>query len=412
MNTLFNINVALFLFTTFNREFSIFGFDPRYLSVATSIIFIIARLLEKWSNQYSNHLVRRGSKADVVEPRHFSQWDIFLFYVVVLISNVSWLWNGLTPNDDILWNLVILNGSNALFAISFILGFRYLSEKFVVRCVTISLCVLYASMLWVYAGMEIPSILSSENVKVASIGEGYTNLFGVNIRSAGFAEDANIASLFAVTGIFVGFDLMPKGAKRNVFIALSMLCYALAFSKTILIGFAVVVLVCLVRAVVSKSWKVIAWCVVIGVACCAFFVIPSMEFSDYSMALRLTMWDCAERVFIDNPIFGGGISSVRAGMDAMYGNWYVQCHSTWWQIIGEHGIFAVIVFIVMSARRLTACSNWPEVMIYVQLLMLSVNYETIFQQFFIMFYVLFPLVLFNCSKNKLKDQSERCSKCV
>lgn len=412
MNELFKINIALFLFTTFNRELSIFGFDPRYLSVTISIVTIVALLLKKWTNQRSKRLTRNGFEKDVTEQKHFSQLDTFLFYVFVFISNISWAWNGLSPDEDILRNLVILNGSNALFAISFILGSRYISKQFVVKNIIFSLCVLYASMLWVYIGMEIPPFLHNVDTKVASVGEGYTNFFGVDVRSAGFAEDANIASLFAVTGIFIGFDVMPKGAKRNVFIVLSGICYALAFSRTILVGFAVVVLACLLRAIVLKSWKTIAWCVVLGIAFCAFIIIPLIDFSDYSMALRLTMWDCAERVFIENPIFGGGISSVRASMDALYGDWYVQCHSTWWQIIGEHGIIAAIIYIVMSGRRLAACSRWPEVMVYVQMLMLSVNYETVFQQFFILFYVLFPLILFNHSANTSEAHSKRCLKCV
>lgn len=390
----YNIFLVLFVFTTFNREFRLFGLDPRFLLVTLGIVLLIV------------YAVKSRSKDNVCEQRKkFSFQDLFIFYSLILISNLSWLWSPLEINQPQFVNLVILNTSNAIFAAVFILYRSKCNPQKVIKYSLISLTILSISIFWVYFGLELPSLLHESGAKTLSEGSSFVNLFGQNVRSAGFAEDANFASLFSVVGFALCFAYWKKGQLIQIFMAgVFILTFALAFSRTILIGFLIALLILLVRRLTTKSWKM--WSYVIAI-CFAFVGLYLMSHLSIlreldSTLTRFIMWDIAYDLFLHNPLIGGGISSVRSAIDFVYsGQWYVQCHSAFWQMLSENGIFALGVIVIMIARRYSLFDRWWQVFIFSQFVSLCLTYEMAYQQVFVCMLVLLPLL-----SEKLKRDSK------
>ncbi|WP_165054374.1 MULTISPECIES: O-antigen ligase family protein [unclassified Adlercreutzia] len=378
--------VALFALTTFNRELRLFGLDLRYVVVALAVLLIVRSL-------------RRGGPAQGDRPAAgvVRPWDLWLLYALMLASNVSWLWNGLPLNQDQFLNLMILNLSNLLYSIVF---WRYrgaIDPVKVIRASLLSAVICVASMLWVYVGNELPAFLHDAGVRAGNVGsELHVNLFGQESRSAGFAEDANYASLFCMIGAALACAHYGPGTlMRGGLLMLFLFGYAISFSKTLLFGTAFCVVVLLARACARESWGAWAWATVVAAAVLSLFAlseIPLLQ-SNLSMATRFHFWDVARGLFLDNPVLGGGLSSVRSAIDvASSSGWYVQCHSTFWQVLSEHGLPALVLLCILLSRRLAAARTWWQVFVVAQLVVLCMTTETMYQQFFVYITCALPLV--------------------
>ena len=387
MSKLFRVFLFLFVFTTFNREFRLFGFDPRYLTVILSIL-LLCSCLPKLSAKH-NESKKEGSFT-------FSFSDLALFYGIAAISNLSWIWNGLPLNESQFISLVILNVSNVLFAGTFITFRNEIRREDVLSYSLISLFVMSFSMIWVYAGLNLPTFLHDNEIRVSSSGESFVNMFGQSIRVAGFAEDANYASLFSVIGFALCFvRYRPWTLVQIAAVSVFFVSFAISFSRTVAIGVLMALLMLLARGIISRSWKSFSWVSSIAIAMLGLVVLANVPvLQDLSTtSTRFILWSIAQSVFLDNPILGGGLSSVRSAIDCAYnGLWYVQCHSTYWQILAEHGIVALGLFIVVIARRYSICRKWWQVFILTQFAALCLTSELMYQQVFIYMLVLMPLL--------------------
>lgn len=393
MNRLIKLYIALFILTTFNREMRIFGFDLRFLVVLLSLVLLFSVSLNSGRKRIRGYDEKKANW-----KRYFTN-DLLIFYGLIFFSNVSWLWNGLAIDHDQFLNLVILNTTNFLSILIVAFYYSYFQKDFVSKSMCFSLIILYASMLWVYFGNQIPDFLMDPTVKELNMGERFVNAFGQELRVAGFAEDANIACLFSTVGIVISLRSMSNMPMRMPLFFLSLFCFAISFSKTLVLGFAVVIVCCFLRFLCKKSWPYVSWICMLSIVLASYVIIPNLDFlrESLSMSLRLDMWRCAQDVFLANPLFGGGLSSARAQMDAVYGSWYVQCHSTWWQILGEHGIVASLLFVYICGKRLSAAAHWTDVLLLVQLYILFINYELAFQQAFVFLLCMYPMVFFNAN---------------
>lgn len=387
MNKLLKAYLFMFIFTTFNREFRLFGFDPRYLVVAMAAALLVGWLLNRG----------RELRDDVRQCEgKFSFLDIAILYGISTISNLSWFWNGLPLNQEQFTNLVILNASNALFATVLVLFRDKLNVNDILRYSLISLLIMALSMLWVYIGMELPGVFHDNEIRVLNTGESFVNLFGQEVRIAGFAEDANYASLFSAIGFALCFTYFKPWSLIQIAAgAVFALAFALSFSKTVAIGIVMAILVLVIRWIVFKSWKSCSWILSASIALLGIFLmlrIPLFQ-SLSTTSTRFKLWSIAQTVLSDNPILGGGLSSVRSAINVAYnGLWYVQCHSTFWQVLAEHGPFALVVLVVIIARRYAISRTWWQVFILTLFAALCLTSELMYQQVFVYVLVLMPLL--------------------
>ena len=390
MSRLYKMFLFLFLFTTFNREFRLFGFDFRYVVVLMAVVLTCTKAIELLRFSGCN------SDSDDCNKSEFSNVDLGLFYIVLFLSCVAWNWNNL-PVGEQLGELLILNASNALIALTLIMRRSELDVRLVMRYTLISLTVMALSMLIVYSGLELPEFLHDSSVRVGSLSTEAEGLLGSQVRVAGFAEDANYACLFSAIGLmstiiyFRRLDIVQIGLA-----ILFIVCVGISFSRTILIGLAVAAVVCLARALVKKSWKTVAWCCVAVISFMALYGMAHADIlrSSASMTTRFGLWEHARQVFEQNPLIGGGLSSVRSAINVFYrGSWYVQCHSTFWQILAEHGIVGFTLFFVIMGRRLALCETLPQVFIVALFIMLCTTSEMEYQQIFVFCFALLPLLI-------------------
>lgn len=391
MQKLFNIFLALFAFTTFNREFRVFGFDLRYAAVCIGVALLIAK-----AYQFHRH---KGRNSDYLLTPSFTNKDLALFYLVLFVSNIGWLWNGL-PMGDQFMQLVILNVSNAIYVLVFSLCWDLLDVKRAYRYSLISLGMLAISMLWVYGGNALPEFFHDNTIRVDHVGES-GNLFGQSVRVAGFAEDANYACVFSAIGFMLAISYYPKGSLKKYLVAAAFaFCFAISFSRTIAVGLIVACLAGIAHMVLRRSWSTISWVMTIGIILFSLYGLSHIDMlkNSISMATRFMLWENAEDVFLQSPLIGGGLSSVRSANVFYGGMWYVQCHSTFWQVLAEHGLIGIIALVIVFARRFSLCKTWAHVFVLAIFAMLCATSEFEYQQFFVYVLALYPLMIAKESK--------------
>ena len=384
------------MFTTFNREFAPLGFDPRYALVVLAL-FLVAMF--PINRRYNPMLEKRGGSS-------ISMGDLFAFFAIIGISNIAWFWNGLPLDFEQFVNILILNGNNLLAVCVFSLYRNALSKTALCKSILFAGIVLVASMVWVNGGNTIPPVLMAEDFRQFNSGVEFLNLFGQPIRVSGFAEDANYACVMCLMAFGVAFA--TKSTRRTVKWALA-LCFALgfglSFSRTMLIGLLITLVVYALYCLYRNVWNIVSLLVVCAFPIVALLVLPNAHlFGDMAtMTNRYWMWDSAEGLFAQNPIFGSGTSSSRSWMLLVYGK-YVQCHSTWWQIASEQGIIGIVVFTMVCVKRLKVSRSALTIFIIMQFLIYSINFETAFLQLLPFSLCLCPLVFDGYGSDPSKER--------
>lgn len=371
------------MFTTFSREFAPAGFDPRYALVALGL-FLVAMF--PINCRYNSMLARKDE--DVV-----GMGGLLAFFAIIGMSNVAWFWNGLPLDFEQFANILILNGNNFLAVCVFSLYRNALSKSMLCKSIVLAGTILVASMVWVSGGNEIPSFLMAEGSRQYNSGIEFTNLFGLPIRVSGFAEDANYACVMCLIALGVAFATDARRLMKWTFAFFFAVGFGLSFSRTMFIGLLATLFVYMLYCFYRKAWNVVALVVACAFPVIALVVLPNVHLFDdmATMTNRYWMWDSAEALFVQNPIFGSGTSSSRSWMLLVYGK-YVQCHSTWWQIASEQGIIGVIVFTMFCAKRLQASHSALTIFVIMQFLIYSINFETAFLQILPFSLCLCPLV--------------------
>lgn len=402
MRGLVNIYFWIFIFTTVNREFLLFGFDLRYALVTLAVILLV------FYPSNNRHSVRKKKRESVSA----SIRQLFWFYAIIAISNISWLWNGLPLNDEQFLNIVILNINN-LFALVVVVLYRSMLDiRQCLNAVILSGVVLVGSVIYVYSGFTIPEMFMSSDSRQYSIGAGFENLFGQAIRVSGFGEDANFTSLACIL-CFVCSLYKARGAILPIvfFGGLFFFGIALSFSRTMLLGMLVAVVATIAFLFLKRIWSIFSVVIVLTFAVTALLLLPNLAlFGDMTtMDIRYSMWQSASELFLDNPVIGAGTSSVRSQLFLSRGI-YGQCHSTWWQVVSEQGLIGIICFMLVWIKAFREARSGFLVLALVTTLVGSINFEIVYLQIFIFSLVICP-ILFDTQSDNIEVQ-ELSNECV
>lgn len=345
---LFNCFTFLFIFTMTNKEFLFFGLDLRYISLSLGMILLFFLPF---------HL-----KKTKIEQSKFnnSGKSLIIFYVYVLVSGFFWFFNDLPVNTEKFINELILIINIFISLVVFYNYRRYVNQSFINKCLLISCLALSISIFLTIGGFTLEQISGSPNVGFMLggdnvIGSTHVNLYGGHIRSAGYASDPNYATMLLMIGLVFLIKTNLNKVLKLMIGFIYFLAIGFAFSKTILFASLVGAIAIFIRKKV-KNKKIKSFLnfflifTVLGIS----FISPQISLLrrtlPQTLTTRLNMWDCATELFIRNPIFGNGLTSFRSYFSLQ--NWYVQAHSTYWQILSELGIVGLGIYILNLYRCL------------------------------------------------------------
>ncbi len=396
---LFYIYSFLFIFSSINREFLFFGIDLRYIMLPLGLIVLL----------FSKHI--KSHKDDNEKSRQIDGifYSLVALFVWCLISNVSWLWNGLDIKIDqmINQNILIVNNLLAIFVYK---RFRdFVDEQTVRKIFVFSCCVLVISFILTGMGLSLSQI-SGSNVRSVSVSNAiieHKNLFGGSFRLAGYAEDANYASIFLVVGVLSVLQIETKRIYKMLLSAIFVIAFGFSCSKTILIALPIGLIYYLfvkrIKKGDNRSLGLLNSFVLIGVLLSSFMM-PKIDTlsNTNTLSTRFKLWGIANETFSKSPLIGNGISAARSAINMKYNHdWYVQPHSSIWQILAEAGIVGLILFGLVFVKRLSLRddSDLDKVAVVI-LLLFSLNFEII--QLQIVVYLLYILPVLQRRKEIIK----------
>lgn len=138
--------------------------------------------------------------------------------------------------------------------------------------------------------------------------------------------------------------------------------------------------------------------------CMAFILITFIRpFENLNtMRVRYNLWSRAIEVTESTKLLGGGIGYIRQYGLTSY-NWYVQCHSTFYQILSEQGVISVIIFLVMIYKRIKN-ANKPVYFSMLLYFIWSFTYETVYLSYFIFIFAILPM--FNENEREVKNEED------
>ncbi len=374
-NKLFNVFIFLFIFTSINREFLLFGIDLRYILVPLMILLLI--------------------KVFTIKKISVTKLDIsfFLLYVLMAISLIAYQYNGLNISSDVLKNLIFLHILNFIAFFIMFLNKNLLSKKKIYNYVIISSLILIGSMLILYFGGSLGIFMDTTyNGLVDSSIIEHTNFFGQNFRVAGFAQDANYATIFCVIALFCSMEIINK-FKKYIFIFLCLFAIAISWSKTIVVALLFLPFIYIIYRLKYKKnsnsnrFNVMCFIIVLTIFFITILPIETLDLNLQTLTTRFKMWESARYLFYDNMLLGGGLGSFRFYFEQT-GNWLVQSHNTYWQTLSETGILGLTTLLSIIYFNLKVASKKHFMLICV-ISIWALTYELLYLQIFIIIYYLF-----------------------
>lgn len=370
-----NIYFFLFFFVMINRECTPFGLDLRFICFPLAFFLFFSAVYHK----------RR------VDFNTTSKW-ILLFYIMAFLCNISWIFNHLQL--DISSFLVIIF-SYVFNLVSYFVFLLYKDEIFFEKYekyIYISLMVLIISMSYnILIGDLHKTFLSTYSGRILDLS---SNFLGGKYRIAGFAQDPNYASLFLIMGLFTVLYRFKEShdLKIILFGFLLIFFYLFSSSKTILVAiFPVLLYVLLNEKVESIFKKVFFLFLLLAPVVIVCFEIPIFK-SSITMHQRLTFWDAANHLFLKNPLLGNGLTSFRSYFASLSVGWYVQCHSTLFQILCETGVISFLIFSIILFRNLHENNKYVVVLTLLYSVFM-VNTETLYHIYAIFFIGILPIIM-------------------
>lgn len=392
---LFNIFFFVFVLLMFNRELNLFGVDLRIIALGIGFLILITNLMEILKNKNYDFKLDK------------SELLIFSFYFLALICNIMWNFNGLTvdkQNFDVIFISYLFN------LVSFIIFFfnkKYFDIKKLWRNVFISSLFLLFSMVITNFGIDITKYLFSGCRGYAGDVDG--NFLGGKIRIAGYAEDPNYASLFMVLTFATHFyynKLMKNKLKffDIFYYGLLIFGFLISSSKTVMIAIIISLIVCNLKKLKKLQPIFIIFALMGPIVLIALKV--NLFSSMITMAQRLSMWEDALDLFIKNPILGNGLTSFRSYFAANT-SWYVQSHSTIFQIISETGIISFIIFMAILIRNINIKNKY--IVFITSLYTISmITTETVYHAYFIFIIGILPMLIKELIVNEKKSNHICC----
>lgn len=373
---LYYIYFFLFIFTMINREFLLFKMDLRYVLLPVGIILILIEI-------YNRLILKKNCE------KYFDKdfKTIFIFYVWIIICNISWMWNGLEINRTKFLNEMILIINNFIGIIIFYLYKEYLNRELLNRIIVFSSCILILSFILIGVGYDITRIANPNEIYVyvsSKEAPDHINAFGLGYRIGGFAQDPNYASILLVIAIIATLQLKIKKVYKTIITIILLLALGFAASKTILIasilGIIYTIIIKFSKPKLIKKINIILLTTII----CFILVVLNLKnlkvFFPSTMTTRFAMWEMATELFKKSVIIGNGITSFRSFFSV--DNWYIQAHSTYMQIMCETGLVGIGIFLKIMYNNLNN-KKISNVFLTIVYLIFAINFETIALQFFI-----------------------------
>lgn len=385
---LMNVFMFLFVFIMYNREFRPFGIDLRFILIGIAGCLIINFIVcfRGYLDFDFKNIINRIEK----DNKELSKiiWVILMFYTIMFLSNIMWFNNGIEVNMEGLKSNIILNGANFLFIITFFLYKHHIKWSKVTNYLYIAHFVLLISMLLVGKGYHLSEIMGG-NYPGFYGGAENSNFLGQEFRLAGYAQDPNYASFFMVlTGVTSCFYIKNNWLSIGVLVT-SIFGFLLSASRTVtlavIIAILFVIVLIIIKKINSKFQLYITSLFIIVITGVPYILVKLIQivqfnFSLDTMSTRLVMWNNAISLFKKSPIIGNGMTSFRSYFE-LNGGWYVQCHSTIFQLLSENGIIGLILFGTIFAL-LMKCANNYKIFVCVVFLVFSLTSELIYLAIF------------------------------
>ena len=361
--TIFSIYSGLFIFSTVNREFVLFGrIDLRYITICLGFILLFFLLLRRIGKKEHNEKKKnKDSKAkDVIF------YALVSLFVWSLVSNISWLWNGLEINTAPWIRQNILLANNLIAVVVYKMNMDILDGEMIKKMMTLSCLILVLSFLLTGFGLRMDQISGSagtRSIHISSDSSEFSNLFGGNFRVSGYAEDANYASILLVMGVIATICTISFGKVLKIILSfIFLIALGFACSRTVLLSIVLGIMYYAVSYLLRK-WtraKYIFDTMIIVALFVLSFILPRLGFlsSMNTMSTRYSLWGISEETFAKSPVIGNGIGSARSAINMRNdGKWYVQPHSNYWQILTETGIVGAAIFTYLGVVCLNKKDN-------------------------------------------------------
>jgi len=383
---LFNVFFYLFFIFMINRELTPLGIDLRIIGVILGVVLIFIKICE--NKKKKNKLT--FTKIDFM---------ILSFFAFCFFSNIMWLFNDLVI--DVKQFLVIV--ASYIGNLIFYLTFKLYSENITLnkfnKAMKISILILIFSILVILLGVDIRTILLTDCkgfVKDLS-----SNFLGGMYRYGGFSEDPNYASLFFVFAMATEiYSAKKSNIKFNyMYLLISLIGLMLSASKTTLVAIIPAMIMLCIKPSKFKTlvnYISIPFVVLIPI----LFVMIKIDLFDsiITMMQRIKMWNFSMEIFVKSPIIGNGFTAFRSYLEAR-GWWYVQCHSTIFQMLSETGIISLILFVIILCSSLLK-NNKFLTFITTLFSIFMITTETAYHVYFIYVLAILPIIICECDKNK------------
>jgi len=328
----------------YNREFVFMGIDLRIPSIVLGGILLFNPMIEVLINKKLTLLVK---------DKYFL--IINIFFILILLNNVMWLYNGLELNLPPFFVILFSTIYNYLFVLVIYFNFNLVKKDMIIKYMNISFIFLFMSMLLTLVGIDLPKLIGQDFRYYSPPGD-FTVL---NIRIAGFAEDPNYASFLSIMTLLS--NLIFNVRKKLFFMLVVILVIAalfLTFSVTILIisSLSLVIYVLekkIIKKSITNTFSLIASAGLIFTPFLSF-ILNIVEIGINTMDQRFIMWNSAINLFLRSPILGSGLTSFRSYFDLFPYGRYVQPHNTFLSILSESGIivFCLLIFILLYQFKL------------------------------------------------------------
>ena len=390
---MFGIYSFLFIYTMINREFLLLGLDLRFVILVLGVLLIFFVKVEK-TKDFSEE-----NKRDKIFG------CLFALLIWSLISNISWIWNDLDffPNQILNQNILIFNNLVAL--IVYKKSRKYIEEEKIKKQIIFACLILVVSFIFTGMGYSLSQISGSNTRSMVQASEKaaeHKNIYGGNFRIAGYAEDPNYASLFLVLGIITSIQVKWRKFIKIFLTIIFSIAFGFSCSKTILLSFFIgLIYLFIINLIKNKDYSNVINYLFVIVVITAAIILPSSGLltTHSTMTTRFKMWNMAKEMFFDSPIIGNGINSFKSYINNEYaGTWYVQPHSTYWQLLAETGIVGLMIFINTMLKCLNNenLSKYNRYFVCIFFIFIM-NFETI--QLQIIVYIIYILSLFDNNKN-------------
>lgn len=367
------------VFSIINRSFTPFDIDLRYIIIPLGILAIFVLFLDK--------------KGNIRYPTGQVNLAVLLLYMFVIQS----FWNIKVQiiEYEVYENVIILNLYNMFNVIVISLYYREINLDLFYKAIKIALTFLGISIILTLVGVDLPY-------------NSYYSLSGASeaiefVRYCGYGTDPNYVSLFFASFIFIAYDCIYEKKKLYLITIICMFFLILSRSSTVII----VTLFCFFVRVIYKKILgnnprlfILSMLIVLLGMVFIFFELRAFEDS-VSLAIRYGLWERAYNHFVENPWLGNGITSVRCFSFLSESNWFVQVHSTLFQLLCEHGLIALLVYFYIFYRLLYGALGMKTFYAILIYFVWSFSYETMYLGFPIIYFAILPCCDLYRERNKI-----------